>query len=1612
MKRISKCVALMLAIIFLLSPASVFASQNSSSLSATIKTKAEERTSQPEKPLPQSEVTQDEGGKEAQNTESTSNGGVSELPPEELPPPVEQPQEPPTEENTETGNDSEDKKQPTEQGTEQTLPEVGKPTEEKEFVPLNISEVWQSTDVKIGDEVKLFIKLNRDDVIISYQWQKKELPKELTVEEHEASLTEMLAGDENEKYFFPVEEMTEQELLAVNPDAEWNGKELYDEKVAAGDAAARIENGTPVTAETEKPTVLTAPEEWSSIDGQMASEYIHAVSEDDARTYYRCVITINDEKYIADATEAAIRAIKENGIVDEGGKTVKPENPAEYANIVKELTSNDMHIEILQKQSPLKRSASMFALSSAPLVGLSGSWISGVDRTMEYITAEGYDRLGASAANNPNWTRLGGGTRANGTPYLSVFIAPTTHTMPVSSAWYGKTVYFRFTGSSGQGTVIEIPAYTNIDYVTGKKSLYKNSVSVLCIRVPETGMDFYSNYINSITDRKTAELANGKGNAICTTQVPLTPNGMQYKGRSFNENSKAYLTDAEGNYRYDSVLMGVCVGAEPDLSGAAACSLKDYINEGYGFMTGHDTMYGYGGVTARSYKPDPTDTTTPYYWINTNIDGHWNMNWLMGVNDMYTNASPYEAASMVLCCGDWRDKSSLYGDGDTTKFKSVMKIKKTVPGNADADVSLRTPTNYPYNKFYDVNSGVYTDITEGVTFISNATHTNQQMAYGTIWLDFASNSIETTGFGRLMTDSRNGGKIVGTNNFYLTTNGNYAFNQIGHVVTGQAAQYPELQIFANTVMYISQRQQCQVCQSEQGGNKDVHFVHRISSVEELEKIKNQTENWFTYPDDGCYMLDRNITLPEDWTPIENFHGHFHADNYGAVNGNLTNKRVKLNSKNTPLFANTGGTLDQYSSMTTPGAACNTNGVPNPAWAGKVGWNLGTDSTVGTNNLFNASGVRTTGLARVSGYLAELLGGVNADWANHMVVVKGSDGNDYYCKTNIDGKYVIANLPCTGEMKAFVYKVGAYDGIDASNGIKENGNIYVNVLPDFWDADDTTNLYMKGYKASPLSDDEVYEGETAHIIKGGVIYPIEVKNITWEFKKPNSEDWLPISQCDYEYMLLPPVFHPKKEGKEAWTEVGLEIKNTILSQSDSNFRAIFKADGGETADTYSVRSLGFNGHLIVKPHPMYITDPMPQAVWVDNTATFVSTCDFRTDIKSDKGFSLIWQYRNDPDADWENINLSDVKYKITNTVAEGTIDPARAARKTITTLTVFPCESKWTNYSFRVLYASGASHAETHAAQLTVKRPTLTVSPALDQKLWLDNDGMSIGTATYTSRITYMPGMTDAKTPDVAVKWMYSGGKDKYESFEQKVWNQPAANSQAVLLGVEGNKAPTVKVETSAPVINSDGSRTLISTMTISNAHALFDSGNTRYYFSCTATSQYTNEYITTIADTRAALQLDYNCDIKYNEGKSELGLSDEVGTYGQWTFPQLEVFAGRDIHTLILRFDGQYNENDTMRVTGALPGDMVRTINAGHYLMLTSVKGISANDLQEYLRKNLIYKSYDERLKPATIFAYIDCAVNMAPRSAGSRGMVRATAPLVSENVTITRHPSGVTLKQ
>lgn len=1395
--------------------------------------------------------------------------------------------------------------------------------DEAEAAPLQIVEISGDVRARVGKEVTFSVTVNRPENA-AYQWQRLLLPEE--ADTALMSKEELQAEAEQTTYYLPVDGMTEAELLAMNPDATWPGKEMWDAAVAAagGDTSVHIANGTPIVLEQPAPT-------WEDIDGATEATYTFTAQESDENARYRCIVR-----------EAATEHIKEENVADEpasaSSDVVSAPNsevseaqaadsePAEEAaesisaagsEEAPEEASEEVQTEPLQLVTGemcvvLQRISLFSARAGALNVTLDGGWLTGVERDMEYITAEAFERYGGNAADNPYWTKLAGGTRADGTTYIAVSLSTkdSKYRMPVLSAWYGKTVYVRRSGDSGRGVAVEIPAYTDVDFTTGKKTLYKKAISVLSVRVPETGMDFYSKYVDSIVNSATRELAGGKDTAIVYGTAPLTPNGGQY-AVCFNTNPERYLQDAEGNYRFDSVMVGVNVYAEPDLSGKAAWALRDYMAEGYGVMTGHDMLYGYGGVTNANYVPDKNSTTTPYYELNTSNNGHWNMNWLMGANKLYTDASPYEAASLVLCGGSWIDKSTLYGDN---YGNSVIRVKTFLQGDPETNPALRTPTNYPYSALKD-GSGNEQPISIGSKFETRATHSNQQIAYGTVWLDFASNSLLESGCGQLVTDTRSG--LTGTNNFYLTTNGNIALNQIGHRVTGQAAMYGELQMFANTLLYISQRQQCQVCQSEQGGNQEIHFVHRVSSAEQLAQLREQDKYWYTMPMDGCYILTSDILLPNDWTPIEGFYGHFHANGYS----------VALGANGAPLFANDSGILGEYTS------------------GSLRGWNLGTSEAEGIDNIVNADGLRATGVARVSGFLGTLFGEDNAAWAGKTVIIDGTDGKQYACKTNADGKYVLSNLPCTGIMKAHVY--------DESGEVTRYGPIRVNVPAAFWDTDETTELYLLGFTPIPVENRTIYEAESTSFVEGGVYWPQEVTDITWEYKAVGSREWRALSDAPFTAKVNAPEFHDL--GDDSYTTTSIELTDCPLWMDGYHFRAVFRNDVGGVSSTDMRTSAGKEGMLTVLPRPAYVEQAADKTVWANEDVEYTSYFDFWKTPAD--GLTIQWQYQESGNGRWMPVSSEKFTFTTTQATTDAERDPVLAPYRTQTTLHIENVSRFWSGYHFRAVYtygdrvwASSDYDEPDYTGLLIVLQPEVRVTNPEAQSVHLTlGQSVSTETATFTSTVTYKPA---GGKPDI--EWNYNTPQD----FTPRAWTQESA---AALYPESGIK---VKITNSEPVAVAGEENTwrITSTMTITNAPIEMDLNAVKYRFQCAAEAPGKIR----AASTFAPLHILYPIDIKHNVPVITMN-SDGSGTY---MYPKLEVFApeGVKLRTLILQFSSATVHSSDAIFYENLPAGTSVTGDRYAYTF-HNAEGLTAEEWQVWMRANTSWKVYERNVDA---YWYID----------------------------------------
>ena len=464
---------------------------------------------------------------------------------------------------------------------------------------------------------------------------------------------------------------------------------------------------------------------------------------------------------------------------------------------------------------------------------------------------------------------------------------------------------------------------------------------------------------------------------------------------SFNADPQRYMVDAEGNYRMDSVGWGVCVSEEPDLSGKAYWVLKDYLANGYGFLAGHDTMYAYPGAYYDAFGADldestidPNDGTTWYYDINSWLPGtvgytrdgrqsntrggHFYMNQLMGSNkgNVYSNTTtPSDSVSMLLSTGGSHgkyEKNIMFGGEEL----QVEQFGYTA-AQAEANAKYRTPTNYPYS------------FENRPIFPASLTHTNQQAAFGPIWVSYAGSNerlAEEYGYYDHSLTWNLDGK-TGTNNFYLSGTGNFLMNQIGHLPKNSASILESF-LFSNSVFYVSQRKQCEVCAANQHGQETVHFVRRINSANAdavLSALQAGGSYW--YPIDGCYQLTEDLTLPEDWKPIKGFKGHWNSDVY----------TVTLNSKGTPLLDNTR--MD-----------------------GESGWNLGVNRAKGTQTVFNSGMTRTTGVARVLGDLNDLFG-TDMDYAGYTVKILGKDMSSAPCSAApASGSGTPTNTGCRARLR--------------------------------------------------------------------------------------------------------------------------------------------------------------------------------------------------------------------------------------------------------------------------------------------------------------------------------------------------------------------------------------------------------------------------------------------------------------------------------------------------------------------------------------------------------------------------------------------------------------------
>lgn len=186
---------------------------------------------------------------------------------------------------------------------------------------------------EVGDTVTLDAMLNRDDVSVTYQWQKKQ-----AFAADESYAIYPYEEDEPTWYNFIIEDTTETAVLADKPDYVWQGCEMYYAVVDALDeigadssnvqiayhtpnfvldgytiTAANAEDGTVEVYASNGESTYTAhlnddgkwefgeeaaasqDTDWLNIEGATEPSYAFEVTEDDLTASYRCLITVTDE---------------------------------------------------------------------------------------------------------------------------------------------------------------------------------------------------------------------------------------------------------------------------------------------------------------------------------------------------------------------------------------------------------------------------------------------------------------------------------------------------------------------------------------------------------------------------------------------------------------------------------------------------------------------------------------------------------------------------------------------------------------------------------------------------------------------------------------------------------------------------------------------------------------------------------------------------------------------------------------------------------------------------------------------------------------------------------------------------------------------------------------------------------------------------------------------------------------------------------------------------------------------------------------------------------------------------------------------------------------------
>ncbi|MEG0376872.1 MAG: hypothetical protein RR614_00175, partial [Eubacterium sp.] len=271
--------------------------------------------------------------------------------------------------------------------------------------------------------------------------------------------------------------------------------------------------------------------------------------------------------------------------------------------------------------------------------------------------------------------------------------------------------------------------YIKPDEVSVSRDKMKKSINVL-----------------NIYPGSTADKAGNVGNLLQTyindvkSGIPgeLTINVKSMSINDFNGKSVDQVTSylkKDGTNYYDIVYYGMIDAGGPDIDYNAYTALRTYLDAGYGFLVGHDTI-GYWGA-------DPATSTNP-----SQDNSHPNMNNLI---DAEVQVKPFMPNGSNIT----RPNPGTFTQGFFPNDLTVA-TELQVPKGVDGDI-----LNYPFK------------IDKTKPFTAAQSHSNRQMAHGKVWVEFVADPRDPS-----LVTAVDG--VKGTNNFYLTTTNNIGMIQAGH----------------------------------------------------------------------------------------------------------------------------------------------------------------------------------------------------------------------------------------------------------------------------------------------------------------------------------------------------------------------------------------------------------------------------------------------------------------------------------------------------------------------------------------------------------------------------------------------------------------------------------------------------------------------------------------------------------------------------------------------------------------------------------------------------------------------------------------------------------------